>query len=68
MSGEDSTYLRDSNARRYGGPGYSQRPPVGRLSTGKGYPCDLVSQLDFRRFSSPILVFKELLNEVLGGL
>ncbi len=34
----------------------------------KGYPCDLVSRLDFRRFSSPILVFKELLKTVLGDL
>ena len=41
---------------------YSRRPPVGHLSTSKGYPCDLVSRLDFRRFPSPILVFKELLK------
>ncbi len=26
---------------------YSQWPPVGHLSTSKGYPCDLVSRLDF---------------------
>ena len=31
-------------------------------------PCDLVSRLDFRRVSSPILVFKELLKTVLGDL
>ncbi len=47
---------------------YSRWPPVGRLSTSKGYPRDLVSRLDFRRFSSPILVFKELLETVLGDL
>ena len=37
-------------------------------STSEGYPRDLVSRLDFRRFSSPILVFKELLKTVLGDL
>ena len=36
--------------------------------SGQGYPCDLVSRLDFRRFSSAILVFKELLQTVLGDL
>ena len=35
---------------------------VGRLSTSKGCPRDLVSRLDFRRFSSPILVLKEPLK------
>ena len=47
---------------------YSQWPPVGRLSASKGYPRDLVSRLDFRRFSSPVLVFEELLKMVLGDL
>ena len=47
---------------------YSRRPPVARLSTSKGCPCDLVSLLDFQRFSSPALVFKELLKTVLWDL
>ncbi len=34
---------------------------VCRLSASKGYPCDLVSRLDFRRSSSPVPVFQELL-------
>ena len=41
---------------------------VGRLSASKGYPCDLVSRLDFGRFSSPILMFKELSKTVLADL
>ena len=36
--------------------------------SSKGYPRDLVSRLDVRRFSSPILAFKELLETVLGDL
>ena len=48
--------------------GYSRRPPVGRLTASKGYPCDLVYRLDVRRFSSPTLVFTELLETVLGDL
>ena len=46
---------------------YSRRPPVGRLSASQGHPGDLVSRLDFRRLSSPILVFEELLTDCSRG-
>ena len=45
-----------------------QWTPAGRLSTSKGYPCDLISRLDFRLISNLILVFEELLKSVLGDL
>ncbi len=57
-----------SNSLRGGAGAYGQRPPVGRLPTGQGCPSDLVSGLDFRRLSSPILVFEELLKSVIGSL
>ena len=42
--------------------------PSGLLERRTGKNSTVVSRLDFRRFSSPIPVLKELLKTVLGDL